>query len=196
MDPAEQRLFKLKVEDFDHAVSCLIAAPSSQQAPLHEKVKAQQLWLKERPWVSHFVPHLRDVQERLKTFLQSSSVSHALQPAPPVRIGALNLQLASSNPAPQKTPPTMDLLSYIQSKVKIPVYSDPDSDDEPYLGTNLALGGPHGAGAQYIALGRLTSVPVKLRKRSGRRRSRRQRRTPIPSDKESPAPSNDETPLQ
>ena len=145
--------------------------------------------------MSHFVPHLRVVQERLKTFLQSSSVSHALQPAPPVRIGALNLQLASSNPAPQKTPPTMDLLSYIQSKVKIPVYSDPDSDDEPYLGTNLALGGPHGAGAQYIALGRLTSVPVKLRKRSGRRRSRRQRRTPIPSDKESLAPSDDEMPL-
>ena len=139
MDPAEQRLFQQKVDELDTAVTCLVTAAPNQCAEFERTISTQQQF-QERPWVSHFVPHINIIRERLKDFRHSTSVTPASQPAPQsVRVGIMSLQPACSNPVPEKTQPMMDLFSYFQSKVKIPVYSEPDSDDDPYLGIPVWL---------------------------------------------------------
>ena len=102
MDPAEKKLFQRKVEDFDATVTCLIDRSVAERGEYEKMISTQQLWFQERPWVSHFVPHFNVVRERLKNFIDSTSVTPASQPAPPVRIGNLNLQPASPNPVPQR----------------------------------------------------------------------------------------------
>ena len=106
MDPAEQQLFrreeKRRVKEFDITVACLIASDSSKHNELLRRISELQLWLKERPWVSHFVPHLTVVRKRLNDFLQSTSVTPAPQPAPPFNIGVMHLQPACSKPDPPK----------------------------------------------------------------------------------------------
>ena len=74
MNPAELKLFKGKVAEFDHVVARLVASPPKLHGKLHKEISAQQQWFKERPWVSHFVPHLKSVNERLRNFMHSSSV--------------------------------------------------------------------------------------------------------------------------
>ncbi|KAM3870205.1 transmembrane emp24 domain-containing protein 6-like [Diretmus argenteus] len=75
MDPAEQRLFQKRVDEFERTVASLIAAPARLRKPLLKKLDADLHYLEEKPWISHFVPHLDVVQKRLDGFLRRNSIA-------------------------------------------------------------------------------------------------------------------------
>ncbi|KAM3868957.1 tripartite motif-containing protein 16-like [Diretmus argenteus] len=70
MDPAEQRLFEEKVEEYERTVTGLVASPAHHRSAFLERLEEQGRYFKEKPWVSHFVPHLVVVRERLADFLE------------------------------------------------------------------------------------------------------------------------------
>ena len=138
MNPAELQLFKRKVGEFENVVDHLVASPPNLHARLQEEISILQQWFKERPWVSHFVPHLNVVRGRLNDF--ETSLLHASQPAPQsIRLGVMNLQ-PTSPVADQEKTEYVDLFSYFRSRVKLPVYLDPVHVKEPYYGYSPSSG--------------------------------------------------------
>ena len=83
MDPAEQCLFEEKVSDFERTVAHLISSHPRQHTKYLEQISAQQQYFKEKPWVSHFVPHLDVVHKRLEQFLLHTSHQPVSLPASP-----------------------------------------------------------------------------------------------------------------
>ena len=81
MDPAELRLFKQKVAEFERTVNLLITSHPHQHQKHLRKISAQQLFFKDRPWVSHFVPHLNVVRKRLSLFQDNASHPPVSPPA-------------------------------------------------------------------------------------------------------------------
>eukprot|EP00064_Thunnus_orientalis_P010231 superscaffoldBa00001368_g10257 len=176
MDPAEQRLFSEKVSEFDSIVAKLIASLSHQHTLLLEKIFVQQQYFKERPWVSHFVPHLDVVREKLNSFLQTDSVS---KPAPrSVRNQPITQSIRHSFISLQPTCP------------------EPAPAPNPFLRTCLALGSPRSIcqiprlreRKPSISLGHVTTMP-------GRSRVIPVSSCPLSSATESPLRSSTKTQL-
>ena len=75
MDPAEVNLFFEKVYYFEFLVYELEEGSQDPAETLRE-ILVVEAWLKDRPWVSHTVPYLPEVQERLRK-LRSHAVPSA-----------------------------------------------------------------------------------------------------------------------
>ena len=149
MSRSERRLWKDMVGEFEETVDALTAAPPHHHAVLLELISSQQQGFKEKPWVSHFVPHLLVVQERLDKFL------HPERPKP--------------LPVPEPERPQMTLLDYFCQEARKTFLRDnpePPTAPNPFLGTRLALGGPR-------SLQKTSSVrPSKKSRRKARNWSR------------------------
>ena len=75
IDPAELYIFSLKVVEFERTVETLFFAHVNEWTSLLDQLAVQQLYFKEKPWVSHFVPHLDIVLERLNRFMHTNQLS-------------------------------------------------------------------------------------------------------------------------
>ena len=146
MNPAELQLFNRRVVEFEHLVARYMSCSPKLRAELQREITVQQQWFKERPWVSHFVPHLDVVRRRLNNFETSSH--QVSQSAPPIVGLGVITQYGG-------------LLSYMRSSVKVPVYPDPVHVKECYRGTSLARRGPHNANKRgNISQGFLATKPT------------------------------------
>ena len=146
--------------DLENVVDRLLASPPYLHDELKNNIAKQQHWFKERPWVSHFVPHLNVVLGRLKNFETSSQ--NVFQPAThSIRLGVMGLQPTSTDAIANQQKTHVNLLSFIQSRVKIPVYPDTVHVRYCNLGTSLAGGGPRNANKRgSISQGCLATKPT------------------------------------
>ena len=88
--------------EFDHVVARLISSPPSHYAKITLDISTLQQWFSERPWVSHFVPHLDTVKDKLRDFMDSVPVCVDSQPAKQsFRLGFVALRSVTKEPPKQ-----------------------------------------------------------------------------------------------